>query len=777
MLTQGQELPATRHLVPLPGTQWHVWRDAILRSAGFPTELSSAFAAPELAAAADRQLAGTATAEEFETAFRDAATRLGEAVHAAAADPLFRQALIWQNPGALSSIEGVLRDGPHAVRNERRRRREDIVAKYAQRYALKNDSIGFFGPMCWTTVDDRGPAVAGQAGVGLVRDRFVYFEWWALDALAQRIAADPRVRPWLPVKLQPQLAVRDQQLWSPGRAPQPLPASVAELLARCDGRPALDVAADVVGRSQGGFRQEADVLAQIDEFSARGVLRLGFDLALNLSAETALREHLERIGDATAREWALDLLDRLCADRDAAAAADSPDKLATAMGDLEATFEELVGSTARRRPGQTYAGRTLCHLDATRALDLAFGPAVLARLAPLDPLLRSARWLTSEIAAAYEAVLGDLHSDLAAGLGTTDVPFHQLWFLAQGTVFGQNRPAEPVVDEFLRRWSAVLGLADVPDGTRELSFRASELNERVDAAFAATAPGWPAARIHSPDVHLCAPDWAALARGEFTVVLGELHIAFAAFNTEFFRLGHPAAETLREGYLADVPGSQVQVLLPADWPRHSARNAEWMRGPEDVQLGFAPAPGADHDRLQPVTALTVAPGSGGLVVRAPDGRSWPVLTVFSELLGVQAFDTWKLAGGAGHTPRIVVDGLVLVRETWRTTIGATGLADATGERDRYLAARRWRRELNLPEQVFVRVATELKPCYVDLTSLVYVRLLCTLLRGARAKAGDDCEVVVTEMLPTTEQAWLTDAAGNRYTSELRLHIRDPQPAG
>lgn len=766
-----------RHLVPLPGTQWHAWRDAVLRSAGLPAKLCTAFAAPDLAAAADRQLAGTAGPDEFDVAYRDAATRLGEAVYAAVADPLFRQALTWQNPGALSSVDGVLRDGPHAVRNERRRRREDIVAKYAQRYALKNDSIGFFGPMCWTTVDDGEPAVIGRSGVGLVRDRFVHFEWWALDALASRIAADPRVRPWLPVKLQPQLWVRDQRLCAPGRAPQPLPAPVAELLARCDGRWALDIAAELVGRPDGGFRQEADVLVQIDELEARDVVRVGPDLPMDLSAEATLRGHLQRIGDVEARRWALGRLDRLRAARDTATAADSPEKLAVAMAELEATFEELVGGAARRRPGQTYAGRTICHLDATRDLDLSFGSAVLARLAPLDPLLRSARWLTSEIGSAYAAVLGELYADLATELGTPDVPFDQLWFLALGTVFGPDRPAEPVVEEFLRRWSAVLGLAGVPDGTRELSLCASELNERVDAAFPASAPGWPAARIHSPDVHLCAPDQAALARGEFTVVLGELHIAFAAFNTDFFRLGHPAPDTLREAYLADVPGSQVHVLLPPDWPRHSARNAEWMTGPEDIQLGFTPAPGADHERLQPVPALAVTRGADGLVVSGPDGRSWPLLTVFSELLGFQAFDTWKLAGGSGHTPRIVVDGLVLVRETWRTTIAETGLADVTGERDRYLAARRWRGERGLPEQVFVRVATELKPCYVDFRSLVYVRLFCTLLRGARDKAGGDCELTVTEMLPTTEHAWLTDAAGERYACELRLHIRDPRPAG
>jgi hypothetical protein len=201
-----------------------------------------------------------------------------------------------------------------------------------------------------------------------------------------------------------------------------------------------------------------------------------------------------------------------------------------------------------------------------------------------------------------------------------------------------------------------------------------------------------------------------------------------------------------------------------------------MRGPGDVQLGFAPAPGADPDRLLPVTALTVAPGDGGLVVRAADGRAWPLVEMFAGLLGIQAFDTWKLAGAAGHTPRVTVDELVLVRECWRTTVGATGLTEVKGERERYLAARRWRRESGLPERVFVRVATEIKPCYVDLTSPLYVRILCNLLRGAKTRGGEEVELMVTEMLPTAEQAWLTDSEGRRYCSELRLQIRDEATA-
>jgi hypothetical protein len=766
------------HLTPLGGTPWHVWRSALLRSTGFPVAGMQRLAAPALAAAADGHLAGACDAAAFDAAFDAAASDLGRAVYDIACDDAFRTALTWQNPAVLGAVDAIRRDGPEARRNLRRRHREEVIAKYWQRFCLKNDTIGFFGPICWTELGGPGPVATVRPGAALTRTRQVFLERWALDALGDAFARAEGVRDWLPVRLAPQVTLRDRVLLHPHRAPQPLPASTAALLTLARGRSrVVDLASALVADPASGFRRAADVSAQLDDLAGRGVLRIGFDLPIDLTAEQVLHEQLAAIGDDLVRERLLGELATVGDLRDAVAAADGPDALAAAMSALELRFVELTGQAARQRPGEVYAGRTLCHLETVRDLDIGFGDALLDRLAPLEPLLLSARWLTAAIGDAYAEALATLYRDLAADSDTVDVPLSDLWFLAQAVVFGADPPGAAVTADFLARWAKVLGLADAADDARELRFGAAELTERVAEAFTATEPGWAGARIHSPDVHLCAPDEAALLRGDFTVVLGELHVAMAAFDTHFFAYGHPEPRRLRDGMRADLPGGRVRLLAPVDWPRHTARLAEWLHGPADTQLGFVSAPGADPDRLVPITGLTVRPeADGSLRAHADDGRQWPLLEVFAQLFDYQAVDTWKLAGNAGHTPRITVDGLVLVRETWRTTVGDTGLHRVKGERERYLAVRRWRLTLGLPEQVFVRVDTELKPSFVDLTSGVYTRLLCTLLRGAHEKGGDRVALTVTELLPGPADAWLTDAAGRAYASELRLQIVDPVPA-
>jgi hypothetical protein len=52
-----------------------------------------------------------------------------------------------------------------------------------------------------------------------------------------------------------------------------------------------------------------------------------------------------------------------------------------------------------------------------------------------------------------------------------------------------------------------------------------------------------------------------------------------------------------------------------------------------------------------------------------------------------------------------------------------------------------------------------------------------MLNAARVAGGDEVRLSVTEMLPEPRYAWVPDAQGRRYLSELRLQVRDPVPAG
>ena len=58
--------------------------------------------------------------------------------------------------------------------------------------------------------------------------------------------------------------------------------------------------------------------------------------------------------------------------------------------------------------------------------------------------------------------------------------------------------------------------------------------------------------------------------------------------------------------------------------------------------------------------------------------------------------------------------------------------------------------------------------FVDFDSPMLVSLLARSIRRACKDAGQKVQVTVTEMLPSLDETWLTDAEGHRYTCELRI---------
>ncbi|TDP95215.1 lantibiotic dehydratase [Labedaea rhizosphaerae] len=754
------------HLVALPGTSWHAWRDALLRTTGFPVDGLDRFAAPSAARAADAFLDGRSGRDDFDAAFAEAAASATRTAHDLAGDPLFREAVTWQNPAALTALDGLRKAGPapDAARQNKKSRyrqriREELVARYWQRYCAKNESVGFFGPVAWVALDPDGPAAQVKPGAGLVRDRRVWFERWALAAFATRLGENPSLKPKLPVRLKAPLLLDGHQVLRPAQPPLTVTATEAAALALCDGRSAAAVAAEL------GLHKAADAFVLLGQLAERELITWGIDLPLSPDAEDVLVGVLREIG-------AEGEFEPLRAARDAvAAAAGDPDRLAAALSTLDSTFVEAASVPARHRDGEMYAGRSLCYEDTVRDLDVVLGAPVLEALAaPMELLLRSVRWLSAAIADAYTAALRELYDDLAAELGTATIPAGPLWYLAQGPLFGSvERPADAVTAEFVRRWAAVF---DADPSAAAVSFTSAALADAVAEQFPAARPGWSGARLHSPDLTLCAPSVDALNRGEFSVVLGELHAAWSTFNCAFFVLAHEDPARLRKASREDLGPDRSLLLYPPDFPRLTGRLARYLDDDSDIQLVFTDAPGAVASRLMPVTALTVSDVDGELVAAAPDGRTWPLIELFGELVAMHAVDAFKLVAAAPHTPRITIDRLVVSRETWRCTVAESGLAEAREYADRFLAARRWRARLGLPERVFVKIATETKPVYVDFTAPRYVSSFCAMVRAA----GPDVLLTVTEMLPTPDQAWVPDAEGRKYFSELRLQVRDPEPA-
>ena len=767
-----QALPATEHLVPLGRTRWTLWRDAALRGAGFPAGLFGVLCDTELADAADRWDDSDTDRQAYERDFAAATTRLSAAVSRIAGDARFREAITWQNPDLVGTCLDKAAAGE--PRNVRGRNHELAIASYLQRYCLKNDTIGFFGPVGWARIDPDDTGMTLSAGAVPLTRRSTNFERWAIDAVAERLAARPEVWPWLRPRVAPSASLAGFTVRVPFEQPTALSAQELRVLRQCDGGHTV---AEIAG-----YPPDPQVTNVLVRLRSRGVIRMELLEQRAAAPEHELVHRINAIDDQDVRDRTRRPLDELVAARDAvSAAAGDPDRLLTASTALAETFRGITGSAATRFAGATYVGRTLVYEDAVRAIDVHIGRQVSDLVAePLGLLLDSANWLANAVAGQYlaravQVVDRDLARTGADGLPLLSLFTTVLWEMASpGAGAFESGLVDEVAGEFQRRWATIF---DPPAGARRHQVAASAIADEVAAAFPATRPLFSGARWHSPDVMIAADSVAAINRGDVRFVLGELHCATNTLETLVFAAQHPDPQRLRAAAAASGPAGRVFTIARTDSHQASTRMS---RAPEFLLPQYTylcmgaesqtPPPGAT---VHAVLDMTVHRRGDDLVVRHRSGREYDFLEVLGEPLSALCAAAFRLAGGAGHSPRISIDRLTVTRESWSFPAGEVRWAFCADERDRYAQARRWRREHAVPERGFVRIPVERKPMAVDFRSLPMVNLLAKSIR--RTAAAGPGRFTVSEMLPDLDQLWLRDAAGGPYTAELRLVAVDPQP--
>ena len=241
-------------------------------------------------------------------------------------------------------------------------------------------------------VDEPGSTTV-QPGPTLVSERFVHWEYWAVDTLAQALCRNTTVLPWLAPKLHPLVRLEDQQLNVSSHL-TPLSPDLLKLLYACDGKmPAHAIATLLARDSRTTFRSPGHVLNTLYTLVKRQIIVWNPTVPVQLFPEQALQQQLKSIDEPSIRAPLLNALAQLQTAKKAVTQAQgNPDALATAMDQLDQAFTQTTKTEPTRRAGQTYAGRTLIYEDCRRNVEVRFSKDLLQRLAPhLNPCARRSR--------------------------------------------------------------------------------------------------------------------------------------------------------------------------------------------------------------------------------------------------------------------------------------------------------------------------------------------------------------------------------------------------
>ncbi|WP_245885880.1 lantibiotic dehydratase [Xylanimonas oleitrophica] len=726
----------------------------MLRSAGFPASLATLGSDPALL---DAALAATSPGDPtYREAYGQATRRHLEALQRVAQLPLLREAVTWQNPALVASCLDPLSRATR--RNSPVKAKGRTVTSYLQRYCLKNDSISFFGPIAWFGIDPAGSALEAVPGDHVVRCRTTHFELWAVDAVADALAAQVPDRGMLPVWRSLGSVLDGDVLRRPNGTTVLLSEDERQVWAAADGT-----------CSSAG----AGVPAAVERLERLRVVRVGFSVQVGAWPERELRAQVQALGDADVRDRLTGQLDALCQLKDAVGMARDSATLQAANAALEAAFVALTGRAASRRAGQTYAGRTLVYQEATRDVDVQVGARVLDALAgPLEVLLQAADWLVVEIAQRYRTFVAEWVERECARAGRDYLPFSyviaRLTPELTETAGGLPRIITEVTAELQQRWSRVLPVDPVE---RRKTVRAADLVAACRREF--PARDFPAGfgTCHSPDFIIDAPSVKAVADGAFRIVLGELHVGINSIESRAFVEQHPSPQSLVALAERTAAGTRTVSIPPKSSPFVTSRAAPptAMTSPQFRYFAW-------YDEEAPLRPAGEHLPGGELVVRAADGvpvvesvvdgATYDVVDLLSDALTAITVNAFQPVPLLPHSPRITVDDVVIARERWSVDVADATWAAIDDEAERFWAAQQWRRAHDLPVRVFVKSPLETKPFAVDLANLSSVASFASAL-GALARAGRRT-VTLTEQLPELGKYWLTDRHGEGYTSEMRV---------
>lgn len=734
----------------LSGGTWLALSPVIVRSTGFPAHLLN-----ELRPA-DQPADAPAFAAEMHRAAGALAALVGR--------DEFREALAWQNPDVLTMADSFRAVAGEAERGAKQRKREHRLARYAARYCGKVETIGFFGPVAYGVLTGDAGHIVQRPGRALVADRRTFAEPWAVKALAACLRQDPEIAAWLPLRLRTDCSVRDGVLLRPLARPVPLSKLEHAILDACDGvRPRCEVAETVAG-DLGVPPQE--VQAGIAALEQRRYLVGGANLPLKPECVHVLRERLAAIGDARVARKARTLTEPFLEAVDALGrCAGDADAIRAAQFGAAAAFHDVTGRSGTRREGMMYAGRGLAYEECLRDLTLELGRDFEERLAEgLPALLTAARWLTWRTAGAYDEHFRRAWSGDPRRLDA-------VWSEVMAGFFGAgHKPIDDVLAEFRARWRRVI--EELHGRTSGWVFDPEEFRTAIELSFAAPAPGWSGGAVHSPDLQLAAHAPDGTRTGEYSIVLGEMHLGLPTgvgpvFEWPYggYRLSELLQSATRRGYLP---------AMPDDWPRNTGRTTANDAMPGDPSFAFT-----DVEATMPgtvgFTEVRVEVRDREVVAILPDEAVVPIREFFGFFLSLMVVDAFKSLDDGPHTPRITVGRFVVARETWRVDVAGEEFVRSAGEFESYRAVQSWRRGLGVPEQVYLKVDGEVKPIYVDFGVPVLVLSFLAALRSALRRPDASSIIAVSEALPIPGEAWVCDRDSSTYLGEVRMTVIDPVP--
>lgn len=715
-----------------------------LRSTGFPFEWLELLSIP---VSLDCNSGGSFEEVDFRKTLANARLALARFF----TDPLCAEAIFLSNPQSLDRVVALASSDMSRV-DARARQRLRLAWSYLQRFCAKNDTNSFFGPIACGRLNPNLKEILKVSKVdpklGWLLSRHVYFEHWVVDRICLAITHDFELSKALPLQVNPSCDLEGGLLLHPvGKSRLLQPSEVEFIKAVLEGKSTARTLA-----SQPESRR----------LLAAGIVRTILSVAPGASEPMSLiRSHLLNKPGAKAAAFSA-LTESLEASR--------AEYESTGLQGRQQLLREMVsaldaiGIDTHRSRGEMYVGRLPVYEDCGRNLQVEIGAEFAKKIEQgLEPVLQLFRTVAQSASALLNHHYGQIMETLPNTLN------EQKDFIAFISA-SRNEYARAQLEKITNNLREIIEQAWVDivclrEGD-EVVVSEADLKS-IAFAVASIAPeykefaGVLGVGIASPDIMIAARDFQSLKRGSYQIILGEIHpcvpTALQPVALPFF---HSTEVALQFAQKMLAPG---RILLAGTSQNYHRSQIDW---PVVENLWEIVLPGATSR----CPAEQQIPAGRGRVFKRDEkvefhdrvtGRSEDMVSVLSSDLHRIMFALARSILGGALGQRIVHNGIVLKRRSWTFEAGQLPrLSGPTDSLASYLALRDWARYQKLPRHMFLVAEDEEKPIYFDWDSPLSLDLFVKVAKRVS-------RFLVSEMTPTPDELWLSDARG-RYCCELRM---------
>lgn len=677
-------------------------------------------------------------------------------------DEAVAEALFISNPSALTRIRELIKVR-HSRNDTRKKQKLRLGWSYAQRLCAKNDTSSFFGPLAWGRFDTRQTdnVQLSQNDTAWIKERHTSFENWVVQRLVEQINQQCPDTDHMPLQLNAGCYLHEQTLFMPIGKCQRLNPQTAQILHYISDRQGSE--ATCAGMLSACSEVVANTLRdQLEHLVNKRVVRRGWKISPREGDPIVrLKRCLANAGvceefnqDWQSRLNALEGLRRDYAHGDLMRRIQCLEGLNQLLGE--------AGVDLSRDTGAMYIGRYPVYEDCSRNMDISLGQAMLNQVnEELSPLMRINQWLIKAIAHQLNEAFIEAWEQCQAASPEKTVDFLDLLHslaplmpaLEARIIVDLNRCLETawshLLQDFPKQPEVHLRVADIE---RLITM----LNTALDVAdFEVFGSDY-----HSPDFLLSSASVEAFNRGDYKIIVGEVH---------------PAVHTLSQPVAAPFGPYNTQVnqqveaifqrprLILADSPSSYQRShIDWPLQPSYLQLVLPSGGGcvATHQQFPAGRAKVLRVNGRLQVVDALGQFSEDLLCVYSTPMHRLGF---ALAGStvAKHEHRRIWLGRTLYkRASWLFTSDRLPKPKGSVDELEYtLQWRAWAAAHGLPRYVFAKIDTEPKPLFLDFDN----PLSFDGITNALKLAG---HVKLSEMRPCPDELWLEEARG-RFCCEIR----------